>query len=280
MSQTDNTLTCKVERSIKLLRSIPNDSPVEIAYSGGKDSDVILRLAQMAGITFEPIYKSTSIDPPGTIAHVLSRGARIIRPPKTFFQLVAEHGFPSRFIRFCCRILKEYKVNDRSIQGIRREESVKRAAQYREPEICRIYSKTEKARIYLPILDWTLADETEFIKAEGIQCHRLYYDEWGYFHPERRVGCMCCPLAYYKHRLAEFQRFPGMVRCYIKAGKKWCDSKPQFMERHHLSSVYELFVATTFYHHMQDHYANKSALFGSEDYKSMLESYFGINMPG
>lgn len=56
MSQTDNTLSRKVERSIKLLRSIPADSPVEIAYSGDKDSDVILSLAQMAGIPFEPIY--------------------------------------------------------------------------------------------------------------------------------------------------------------------------------------------------------------------------------
>lgn len=280
MSQTDNTLSRKVERSIKLLRSIPNDSPVEIAYSGGKDSDVILHLAQMAGIPFEPIYKSTSIDPPGTIAYVLSRGARIIRPQKTFFQLVAENGFPSRFIRFCCRILKEYKINDRSIQGIRREESVKRAARYREPEKCRKYSKTENARIYLPILDWTLADEVEFIKAEGIQCHRLYYDEWGCFHPERRVGCMCCPLAYYKHRLAEFKRYPGMVRCYIKAGKRWWDSHPNLETKQHFSSVYEMFIATTFYHHLHEYFNKKPTLFGPEDYKSMLESYFKVNLPG
>lgn len=280
MSQTDNTLSRKVERSIRLLRSIPADSPVEIAYSGGKDSDVILRLAQLAGIPFEAIYKSTSIDPPGTIAHVLSRGARIIRPQKTFFQLVAEHGFPSRFIRFCCRILKEYKVGDRSVQGIRREESVKRAARYREPEMCRVYSKTEKARIYLPILDWTIADEAEFIKGEGIQCHRLYYDEWGCFHPERRVGCMCCPLAYYKLRLSEFQRYPGMVRCYIKAGQRWWDSHPDIKTKGHFSSVYEMFVATTFYHHLHEHFKNKTALFGSEDYKSMIESYFKISLPG
>ena len=54
----------KIDFAIKLLRSIPQDGPIEISYSGGKDSDVILRLAQMAGIPHEAIYKQTSIDPP------------------------------------------------------------------------------------------------------------------------------------------------------------------------------------------------------------------------
>ena len=40
----------KVARAIRLLQSIPKDGPVEVSYSGGKDSDVILELAKMAGI--------------------------------------------------------------------------------------------------------------------------------------------------------------------------------------------------------------------------------------
>lgn len=275
----NDSLSTKVDRSIRLLRSIPTDTPVEIAYSGGKDSDVILRLAQMAGIPYEPIYKSTTIDPPGTIKHCLANGARIIRPKDTFFHLVAKHGFPSRFMRFCCRILKEYKVNDRSVQGIRREESVKRAARYKEPEMCRVYSKTEKVRVYLPILEWTMQDEAEFIRTEHIRCHPFYYDEWGCFHPERRVGCMCCPLAYYKHRLAEFQRYTGMVRAYIKAGQRWFDTHNDLKSKGRFSSVYEMFVATTFYHHLQYHFEAKSNLYGTEDYKTMIEDYFNITLP-
>lgn len=52
-------LSKKVERAIKLLQSIPqhNDEPIEIAYSGGKDSDVILELARMAKINFKAIYQ-------------------------------------------------------------------------------------------------------------------------------------------------------------------------------------------------------------------------------
>lgn len=55
----------KVNFAIKLLRSIPQDKgDIELCYSGGKDSDVILELAKMAEIPFRAIYKSTTIDPP------------------------------------------------------------------------------------------------------------------------------------------------------------------------------------------------------------------------
>lgn len=279
MSTTNTSLSRKVERAIKLLRSIPADEPIEISYSGGKDSDVILHLARMAGIPHIPIYKSSTIDPPGTIPHVVANGAQIIRPEKSFFRLIEEHGYPSRFVRFCCSILKEYKVKDRAIQGIRAEESVKRAAMYKEPEICRAYSKTQRVRVYLPILDWTLADEAEFIRAEGIQCHRFYYDEDGTFHPERRVGCLCCPLAYYKHRLNEFKRYPGMVRAYIRSGKKWMETHPNTKIVARFGDVYTFFVATTFFHHLQNFFASDDSLFPVTGYKQFLEDYFNIDLP-
>lgn len=65
----------KVERAIRLLKSIPTDEgPIEVSYSGGKDSDVILELAKMAGIPYRAIYKNTTIDPPGTIKHCKEKG--------------------------------------------------------------------------------------------------------------------------------------------------------------------------------------------------------------
>ena len=100
----------KVERAIRLLQSIPQDGDIEVSYSGGKDSDVILELAKMAGIPYRAIYKATTIDPPKTIAHAREMGAEVIRPKKTFFQIISEKGFPSRFSRWCCSELKEYKV--------------------------------------------------------------------------------------------------------------------------------------------------------------------------
>ena len=165
----------KVDFAIKLLQSIPQDGDIELSYSGGKDSDVILELAKMAGIPYRAIYKATTIDPPQTIAHARQMGAEIIRPKETFFQLVSKRGFPSRFQRFCCSALKEYKICDRAIQGIRRSESRKRAENYKEPEICRVYSAKEKVKVYLPILEWSDQDVAEFIKERNIKCHPLYY---------------------------------------------------------------------------------------------------------
>ena len=89
----------KENRAIKLLRTVAKttDGDIELSYSGGKDSDVILALAQMAGIPYRAIYKNTTIDPPGTIAHCKDKGAEIIRPKKSFFQIIEQKGFPSRF---------------------------------------------------------------------------------------------------------------------------------------------------------------------------------------
>lgn len=183
----------KIDFAIKLLRSIPQDGPLELSYSGGKDSDVCLRLAQMAGIKFEAIYKNTSIDPPGTIKHCLEAGCTIINPKKTFFELIEKKGTPSRWKRFCCDALKKYKVHDRAIQGIRREESTKRKKLYKEPEICRVYSHNEKVRVYLPILEWTLEDVARFIEEQGIQLAPHYYDEGGRFTMNVAWGASVAP---------------------------------------------------------------------------------------
>lgn len=208
----------KIKFAIKLLQSIPQDGPIELSYSGGKDSDVILQLAREAGIPFEAIYKNTTIDPPGTILHARQQGATIIRPKKTFAQIIAEMGFPTMHRRFCCGILKEYKVYDRAIHGIRRSESVRRARRYKEPEYCRLYGKEEKVRVYLPILEWTDKDVEAFIKDRGIKCAPIYYDEEGNFHVERRLGCIGCPLASEHKRIEQFKKWPGILKMYLRGG--------------------------------------------------------------
>ena len=218
----------KVEYAIKLLKSIPtDDEPIEISYSGGKDSDVILELAKMAGIPYEAIYKQTSIDPPGTTAHAKAMGATIIRPKKTFLQLVSERGLPTRFYRFCCSELKEYKIHNRAVQGIRRCESTKRAERYKEPEYCRTYPHKEKVRIYLPILEWTNEDIERFIKERDIKCAPEYYDEEGCLHIERRLGCICCPLQSRNKLIAEYMRYPKFMLAEIRELASFQKNKPK-----------------------------------------------------
>lgn len=167
----------KIEQALRLLRSIPQGKgDVELCYSGGKDSDVILELAKMSGIKFRPIYKNTTIDPIGTIKHCVGNGVEIARPQETFFQLIRRKGFPSRSHRFCCEKLKEYKICDTAIQGIRKSESKKRDEIYDEPQICRTYdNRKDCVSVFLPILNWTNEDVEEFVAERAIECHPLYY---------------------------------------------------------------------------------------------------------
>ena len=215
----------KVARAIRLLQSIPQDGEIEVSYSGGKDSDVILELAKMAGIKYRAIYKNTTIDPPGTIKHCRDKGVEILQPKESFFRLVERKGVPTRRARFCCSELKEYKVLDRAIQGIRRSESIKRRDRYKEPEICRVYGKDKKVKVYLPILEWTDEDVARFVKERGIQCHPLYYDEQGNFHTERRLGCIGCPMQSDNGK-SEYLQYPKLLRSLAKAVSKFLDSHP------------------------------------------------------
>lgn len=52
------TLDDKVRQAVKLLQVFGKGKVVEVSYSGGKDSDVILELAKMAGIEFRCAYVS------------------------------------------------------------------------------------------------------------------------------------------------------------------------------------------------------------------------------
>lgn len=267
----------KVERAIKLLQSIPQDTEIELSYSGGKDSDVILELAKMAGIPFRAMYKNTTIDPPGTIKHCKDKGVEIIQPKISFLQLIEKKGMPTRRARFCCSELKEYKILDRAIQGIRRSESSARANRYKEPEYCRVYRKDEKVRVYLPILDWTDKDVRRFIKERNIQCHPLYYDELGRFRVERRLGCIGCPMKS-DNGVEDFKRYPKLLKQIIKALEKYIDNHPDCRAKKKFSDAcgviyHDLFCSS------YDEYQTTMllGLFGEKfNPEKAIKEYFGL----
>ena len=274
-------LQIKIERAVRLLQSVaPTDgSPVEVAYSGGKDSDVILELTKMAGIPYRAIYKNTTIDPPGTIAHAKANGVEILQPKKRFFELVAEAGYPNRLHRFCCQQLKEYKVLDKVVMGVRRAESAKRAKRYTEPTECRFYgSKREHAEAIYPILDWTNEDIVEFVKERGIKLHSLYYREDGCIDPTRRLGCMGCPLASRKNRIALFQQYPGMLKAYIKAGQKHRDTHPDAKIVQTYDNIYDCFVRYLLYDSHAQWEQSRQGMFEPMDSKAFLEQKFNIKL--
>lgn len=275
----------KIERAIALLRAIPQDTEIEVAVSGGKDSDVILQLAKEADIPFRAIHKCTTIDPPGTLKHVKELGCEIRMPEKSFFELIREKGTPNRFARFCCSYLKEYKVCDRAILGVRKSESTKRAKIYHEPELCRNYGKGQKVIQYYPILDWTNADVERFIKERGLKCAPVYYDSEGNFHVERRLGCIGCPLMSRKLRIENFKQYPKMLKLWIVNTQKYFENNSQSKPAKLFDgNVYNKFLYDLFYDNRLSDYQRLikgGGIFGDElaiDAKAFLEDYFGIDL--
>lgn len=176
-------------------------------------------------------------------------------------------------------LLKEYKILDNSIQGIRRCESVKRAKNYKEPIICRIYgSKKNHVNVYLPILDWSDNDVERFVKMQNIKLHELYYSD-GKLDVTKRLGCLGCPLKSDKG-LSDFKANPKFVQLWIKAGQVWWD-KPREKEiasKTKFENIYELFAHNIFFSSYDNFDVARSGFFGRVDFKERLENYFQIDL--
>lgn len=266
----------KVKQAVRFLNSyskISSDNYIELAYSGGKDSDVLLWLASQSNINFHVVHKCTTIDPPGTLKHVIDAApnATIIRPAKSFFQLIREKGLPTMFKRFCCAYLKEYYTNKYVMIGVRRSESVKRAIRYKEPEACRVYKNNQKQVQILPLLDFTDDDIYTIVTSERLKVHELYYDENGNFNVKCRLGCIGCPLQSDRGK-ADFLKYPKFL-------KLWYSNLVQYYKGDETKAghalVYHLFYSNHGHIKFQQ---NFNGLFPHNDFRQILEDYFKISL--
>lgn len=134
----DGKITTKLEIAIQRLRAFEPEDGYFVAFSGGKDSQCIYHLCEMAGVKFDAHYSVTSVDPPELIHFIRkhypdvifdvphdSNGRRI-----SMWNLIAELGFPpTRLKRYCCQALKEYSGKGRIVvTGVRWAESARRRA--------------------------------------------------------------------------------------------------------------------------------------------------------
>lgn len=245
---------------------------LEVAYSGGKDSDVLLWLArEVCGDSdiLRPCYKNTTIDPPYTVKHAKEKRVEIIQPQKTFAEIIQSYGFPHSSSRFCCGYLKEYKIEDNALIGVRKAESTKREKLYKEPENCRVFSKKERVHQYYPLLDFSNQDIKNVVEQNDIQCHPLYYDADGTFHVERRLGCLCCPLQSERKRLEAFRNNPRMVLFYLRNGEKFLKNKPN--SKTAIKNDGDVFKM--FYNNLHN---DRDASLFHVDYKDLIEKYFNL----
>ena len=198
------------DRAIARLREFEPPEGYYLAYSGGKDSDVILNLARMAGVKFEAHHHLTTCDPPELVYHVRDQKDVVIdKPAETMWQLIRRKKMPPRRqARYCCEVLKEGGGSGRIVvTGVRWGESHRRSKR-RMVEAC----MRDKSKHYLhPIIDWKDTEVWEFIRSENIDYCKLYDEGF------KRLGCVLCPMRRDVQR--QMKRWPRIARAWERAIK-------------------------------------------------------------
>lgn len=234
--------------------------PLMITYSGGKDSQVLVALAERAGINFEVVNSHTTADAPETVYFIRDRfkeleergiKCTIIMPtykgkPVSMWTLIPQKLVPpTRIMRYCCAVLKETTGHNRFIAtGVRWAEPTQRKLNRgimeinhrdKEKRIVMMADNSEKRQLFEtcalkgkmtvnPIVDWSDEDVWDYMNAEHLPVNPLYCEG------QKRVGCVGCPMAGKGGRQREFVRWPAYEKMYISAFDRMVEARKQCVE--------------------------------------------------
>lgn len=248
----------KEQRAIRYLKTFkPESEPYYLCYSGGKDSDCIRILAELAGVKHDIVHNLTTVDAPETIQYIKSIPDVIINKVKdengkhvTMWNLIVKKKMPpTRIARYCCEELKERGGKGRiKVTGVRWAESSKRKE---SSDFVKIIGKPKTVQKQAEnmgveyrvnrhggmILNDDNAETRRFVE----QCYRTTStmvnpivdwtdkDVWEFLHyygcksnplyqcGQKRIGCIACPMQGYSRMKEDFARYPEYRAAYVRA---------------------------------------------------------------
>lgn len=138
LQRASSALREKMQHSVELLRkaehlalTYDNRGGYYLAFSGGKDSQALYHIAELAGVQFEAHMNLTSVDPPEVIRFVKQAypEVELIKPHDSIFNIAVKRQIlPTMRVRWCCAEYKETAGAGKvTLIGIRHEESSRRA---------------------------------------------------------------------------------------------------------------------------------------------------------
>jgi phosphoadenosine phosphosulfate reductase len=245
----------KVQIAIDRLRAFEPEGGYYLAFSGGKDSQCIYHLAEMAGVKFDAHYRITSVDPPELVRFIKQQYPQVALDfPRdkdgkviTMWNLILKKLIPpTRLVRYCCESLKETCGKGRIVvTGVRWDESVRRKNMRGPVEIQSkkaVKSADENGAVYKLngkggiILNLDNSAERRTVE----QCFRthktivnpiidwLEEDVWEFLNEVvmvphcclndqgyKRLGCIGCPMSHNRER--ELERYPKHRAAYLRA---------------------------------------------------------------
>lgn len=233
----------KIEVALALLREYEpmalelSPDGYYVAFSGGKDSIVMARLFEMAGVKYQLWYNNVTIDPPELVQFIKREypQAKWNNPAKNLpARMVDEcQGPPTRLARWCCEIYKEQGGAGLFVGiGVRAEESPRRKGLWQTITM----NRKSCAPTVCPLLYWKDKDIWEFIRSQKMAYCSLY-DE-GY----KRLGCVGCPMKGFAGMQADFERWPKYMQMWRRGfdaywsawkGKPRRDGGDRWIEKFH-----------------------------------------------
>lgn len=262
----------KIEKAVRMVRSLGHNRNLALAFSSGKDSVVLDYIVREAGVNVERVHNVTTIDPEGTLSMAVKYGCRLSRSKLSFLDLVEKKGFPTQWRRFCCKELKEKYIADYVLLGIRKNESVKRSKCYDDFSDVYTYSKQVHSNRFFPLLYFTNDDIEYVVNSRSLGCHPLYYDHEGKFHVERRLGCIGCPLQGDRGRM-DFLKYPKLLKQVLRRGILYHKRLGRSENDAALNLVYNLFYSNHGYEKFTQTY---QGLFDTDPWE-ILDNYFFLD---
>lgn len=205
-----------------------------VAFSGGKDSAVLLDLVKKAlpKGSFVVVFGDTGMEFPDTY-DVVTKTRELCEQEEIPFYTARSHldperswklfGPPSRVLRWCCSVhkstpqtlkLREITGTDDykglAFVGVRAHESATRAEYEYEN-----YGKKQKGQYsHNSILEWTSAEIWLYIYANNILVNEAYKKG------NSRVGCLFCPMSVKKADYIKYAIYPDEINMYVDLIKK------------------------------------------------------------
>lgn len=228
----------KEKRAIQYLKMFePESEPYYLCYSGGKDSDCIRILAELAGVRHDINHNLTTVDAPETVRYIRTIPNVIINKPElSMWQLIVKNKMPpTRIARYCCKELKE---KGGFVRIIGKPKTVSKLAVKNDVN----FRLTEKGGVVLnddnsetrrfveqcyrttstmvnPIVDWTDKDVWEFLHHYGCASNPLY--QCG----AKRIGCIGCPLQNFRGMKKDFANYPKYRAAYVRTFDKMVEAR-------------------------------------------------------